>query len=155
MTTKASETNKKPKSKNPQADKSTIEKQPPSLKIADVPMHLMQNGNWSNYLWEIVIMCFIFIYLVNFLYGKSKNYRLVFTWFQAHRELLERNFTVVGDDGTSQNLPGQINSETQAPEIGSLIKDSENSYGLWCTGRQMCDGKPSKILFLLSFSDFP
>ena len=23
---------------------------------------------------------------------------------------------------------------------GKLIKDSENSYGLWCTGRQTCDG---------------
>ena len=112
----------------------------PSLKIADVPMHLMQNGNWTNYIWEIVLLCFIFIYLINFLYGKSKNYRLVYTWFQAHRELLERNFAVVGDDGNSTELPGQINSETSQPEIGSLIKDSENSYGLWCTGRQMCDG---------------
>jgi len=126
------------KSKKPTAQKPS--EKMPSLKIADVPMHLMQNGNWSNYIWEIVLLGFIGIYLINFLYGKSKNYRLVYTWFQAHRELLERNFTVVGDDGNSVELPGQINSETSSVEIGSLIKDSENSYGLWCTGRQMCDG---------------
>lgn len=138
-TTKAPETNSK--SKKPKAtDNQKSGDKMPSLKIADVPMHLMQNGNWTNYIWEIVLLCFIFIYLINFLYGKSKNYRLVYTWFQAHRELLERNFAVVGDDGNSTELPGQINSETSQPEIGSLIKDSENSYGLWCTGRQMCDG---------------
>ncbi len=112
----------------------------PSLKIADVPMHLMQNGNWTNYIWEIVLMAFIFVYLINFLYGKSKNYRFVQAWFNAHRELLERNFAVVGDDGSSVHLPGQINSETSMAEVGTLIKDSENTYGLWCTGRQLCDG---------------
>lgn len=138
-TTKAPESKKETGSKRSKQSQNTAEKMP-SLKIADVPMHLMQNGNWTNYVWEIVLLSFIGIYLVNYLYGKSKNYRLVFTWFQAHRELLERNFAVVGDDGNSTELPGQINSETSVPEIGSLIKDSENCYGLWCTGRQMCDG---------------
>ena len=112
----------------------------PTLKIADVPIHLMQNGNWINYIYEIVLLVFIILYFVNFLYGKSKNYRLVYTWFQSHRELLERNFSVVGDDGNSLVLPGTINSETSLAEVGSLIKDSEHSYALWCTGRQMCDG---------------
>lgn len=138
-TTKAPES-KSSKSKNSKSDNQKSGEKLPNLKFADVPKHLMQNGNWTNYVWEIVLLCFIFVYLVNFLYGKSKNYRLVYTWFQAHRELLERNFAVVGDDGNSTQLPGQINSETSQPEIGTLIKDSENSYGLWCTGRQMCDG---------------
>ncbi len=137
-TTKSSETNDKKNLKPRKADKA--EQPMPSLKIADVPMHLMQNGNWTNYIWEIVLIVFILIYLINFLYGKSKNYRFVQTWFNAHRELLERNFCVVGDDGNSVQLPGQINSETSVAEIGSLIKDSENNYGLWCTGRQLCDG---------------
>lgn len=112
----------------------------PSLKIADVPLHLMSNGNWQNYVYEILMLVVIGIYLINFLYGKSKNYRLVTAWYNSHRELLERNFTVVGDDGNSPDVPiNKINSESVS-ETGPLIKDSENCYALWCTGRQQCDG---------------
>lgn len=107
----------------------------PNLKIANVPTHLMSTGNWQNYIWEIVMLVIIAIYFINFIYGKTKNYRLVTAWYQAHRDLLERNFTVVGDDGNSTEIPKQ-----ESNEIGTLIKESENSYGLWCTGRQMCDG---------------
>ncbi len=115
----------------------------PNLKIADVPMHLMSRGNWSSYIWEIVLLFLISIYLINYIYGKSKNYRLVTTWYQSHRVLLERQFAVVGDDGTTPELPSQKTSDTESSssfESGTLIKESENSYGLWCTGRQMCDG---------------
>jgi hypothetical protein len=108
----------------------------PNLKIANVPTHLMSNGNWQNYIWEIVMLIIIGLYFTNFIYGKSKNYRLVTAWYQAHRDLLERNFAVVGDDGNSQDLAKPSDSS----EVGTLIKESENSYGLWCTGRQMCDG---------------
>lgn len=107
----------------------------PSLKIADVPMHLMSNGNWQNYVWEIVLLVIISIYMGNFFYGKSKNYRLVNHWFQSHRAILEKNFALVGDDGTTTELPKHDENE-----IGTLIKESENSYALWCTGRLGCDG---------------
>lgn len=110
----------------------------PSLKIADVPQHLMSNGNWQNYVYEIVMLVVIAIYLANFLYGKSKNYRLVQAWYDSHRELLERNFSLVGDDGTSPDLPRL--TESSQSETGPLIKESENSYALWCSGRQQCDG---------------
>lgn len=77
----------------------------------------------------------IAIYMVNFFYGKSKNYRLVNHWFLAHRALLEKNFSLVGDDGSSTELPKHEDNE-----VGTLIKDSENCYGLWCTGRHGCEG---------------
>ena len=66
----------------------------PNLKIANVPTHLMSTGNWQNYIWEIVMLVIIAIYFINFIYGKTKNYRLVTAWYQAHRDLLERNFTL-------------------------------------------------------------
>ncbi len=126
----------KPASTGKQPSKSEM----PSLKIADVPMHLMSNGNWQNYVYEIVMLVVIGIYLINFLYGKSKNYRLVTAWYNSHREILERNFSVVGDDGNSPDLPVAKPSESTSSETGPLIKDSENCYALWCTGRQQCDG---------------
>ena len=122
----------------------------PNLKIADVPKHLMSNGNWQNYVWEICMIGVICIYFANFIYGKSKNYSLASAWFQANRDLLERNFCVVGDDGSTPDLPSSepqkelSEEEQQEPtgpsKVGTLIKDSENSYGLWCSGRQSCDG---------------
>lgn len=119
----------------------------PSLKIADVPLHLMSTGNWQNYVWEICMLAIIAAYMINFLIGKSKNYQLVNHWYQTHRALLEKNFAVVGDDGMSQDLPKPESTEengetasTESSSSGSLIKDSENSYGLWCTGRHGCEG---------------
>jgi hypothetical protein len=152
-TISTSKTDKKSK-KHGSSNSNSNSDQMPNLKIADVPKHLMTNGNWQNYVWEIVMLMTIFVYFGNFLYGKSRNYRLAQAWFQSHRELLERNFSVVGDDGTSVNLKKDevdSSSEHQAATNGSddfdgkLIKDSENSYGLWCTGRQTCDGMLAQL----------
>lgn len=112
----------------------------PNLKIASVPVHLMSSGNWQNYIWEICMIVIIAVYFSNFVYGRAKNYRLVHAWYQSHRDLLERNFSVVGDDGNSTD-PQAVKQEPGG-EIGNgiLIKESENSYGLWCTGRHGCDG---------------
>lgn len=107
----------------------------PNLKIADVPLHLMSSGNWTNYVWEICMLVVIAVYMVNFFYGKSKNYSLVNHWFQTHRAVLEKNFAVVGDDGLTVDVPKPEQNET-----GSLIKDSESNYALWCTGRASCEG---------------
>jgi hypothetical protein len=96
----------------------------PSLKITDVPTHLMSTSNWHNYVWEIVMIAVILVYFVNFLYGKSKNYRLVSTWYTAHRELLERNFALVGDNGGSVEItPTTSESSPSSVDLSNkLIK---------------------------------
>lgn len=104
-----------------------------NLKIAKVPTHLLTANNWTNYVYELAMLAIILVYLIFFLIGKSKNYRLVNAWYQANRDLLEKNFALVGDDGQSAEV-------TPNPEQGTFIKDSENSYGMWCSGRQGCDG---------------
>lgn len=81
------------------------------------------------------MLCIILVYMVNFFYGKSKNYTLVNHWYQTNRALLEKSFAVVGDDGMSPDVPSSDENET-----GKLIKDSESSYALWCTGRHGCEG---------------
>ena len=117
----------------PSAADSTI----PSLKIADVPKHLMTSNNWTNYIYEIRMLVVILIYSINYIYGKTKNYSLVNVWYQAHRQLLHKNFALVGDDGSSTDLPASSDS---ANSTGVFIKDSDNSYAMWCSGRQTCDG---------------
>ena len=128
----------------------------PNLKITDVPKHLLSNGNWQSYVWEILMIVVIFVYFVNFLYGKSKNNSLVTAWFRAHKELLERHFSLVGDNGTSLELPpppaaaaaegedasadsasasSASASSSEDPISTRFIKDSENNFGLWCSGK--------------------
>ncbi|RNA26506.1 Coiled-coil domain-containing 47 [Brachionus plicatilis] len=107
--------------------------EPVNLKINQVPIHLMSSGNWTNYVYEIVMLGVIAIYLAFYLVGKSKNSRFVHAWYQANLDLLEKNFSLVGDDGQSSEL-------NSSSEQGTFIKDSDNSYGLWCSGRQGCEG---------------
>jgi hypothetical protein len=68
------------------------------------------------------------VYFVNFCLGRSKNQTIANYWFQAHKELLEENFHLVGDDG-----------KTEIENMG-LIKQSESVYTLWCSGRTCCEG---------------
>ena len=39
-------------------------------------------------------------YLLNFLAGKNKNSKLAHSWLAAHRQLLEDNFSIIGQDST-------------------------------------------------------
>ena len=40
-------------------------------------------------------------YLLNFLAGKNKNSRMAQSWLAAHRQLLEENFSVIGQFSAS------------------------------------------------------
>ena len=71
----------------------------------------------------------ILVYFINFFTGKSKNARVASAWFDAHKELLEANFALVGDDG-AKDLD---DVETQ------LVKESEHGFVLWCSGRVGCE----------------
>lgn len=71
----------------------------------------------------------LLVYFLNFLTGKSKNTQLANAWFQTHRTLLEDNFSLVGDDGSAE-----INENPR------FIKESENIFMLWCSGRTCCEG---------------
>lgn len=100
---------------------------PPDLKIASVPLHL--RTNWDSFYMEMLMLAGLGVYFLNFLAGKSKNSKLAQTWLTVHKDLLEANFSVVGDDGTSQEA-----------QSGILMKESENIYSLWCSGRVCCEG---------------
>ena len=72
----------------------------------------------------------IVVYFLNFFTGKSKNQKMANQLFNAHRNTLESQFSLVGDDGT-KNI-----EEIQEP----LIKESENIFRFWCSGRICCEG---------------
>ncbi|KAK6629849.1 hypothetical protein RUM43_003669 [Polyplax serrata] len=101
-------------------------KDSPRITITQVPLHL--RTNWDSYYLEMLMIAGLLVYFLNFFTGKNKNYKLANMWYYTHKTLLEENFTLVGDDG-------KLEIENQG-----LVKESENLYTLWCSGRTCCEG---------------
>ena len=95
------------------------------LKFTKVPIHL--RASWSAFYVEIILAAGILIYFINFLTGRSKNSKVATSWFESHRDLLDSNFALVGDDG-----------KKEIQEHG-LIKETESVFFLWCSGRINCE----------------
>jgi len=100
----------------------------PDLKIAKVPFNL--RANWDNFHLEMLMIAGLVVYFINFITGKNTNQKLANAWFASHKQLLEQNFHLVGDDGKS----------AEPEKNGGLVKESENIYTLWCSGRTCCEG---------------
>ncbi|PNF34144.1 Coiled-coil domain-containing protein 47 [Cryptotermes secundus] len=110
------------------------DKEAPKITITKVPLHF--RTNWDSFYLEMLMIAGLVVYSLNFFAGKSKNNKLANAWFTSHRSLLEENFSLVGDDG-------KIESENPG-----LLKDSENLYTLWCSGRTCCEGMLVELKFL-------
>ncbi|KAH9520062.1 Coiled-coil domain-containing protein 47 [Bulinus truncatus] len=99
----------------------------PDLQMAKVPLHL--RTSWDSFFLEMLMIAGLTVYFLNFLHGKTKNCKLATAWLSAHKEYLETQFSIVGDDGTSKEVAS-----------GILMKESENVYTLWCSGRTCVEG---------------
>ena len=99
----------------------------PPLRIQDVPHHL--RAKWDGFYLEFLMLLGLASYALNFFYGRQKNQKLASAWLDASKDVLERNFSLVGDDGVGKE-----------PSQGTLIKESENVFSLWCSGRLGCHG---------------
>lgn len=107
----------------------------PKITIANVPLHL--RSNWDSFYLEMLMIAGLVLYFVNFFMGKAKNQKLANAWFSHHKSLLESNFTLVGDDGKK----GSDNA-------GGLMKESENCYTLWCSGRVNIESMLIELKFI-------
>lgn len=91
-----------------------------------MPIHF--RANWDSYWLEILMVAGLVVYFLNFVTGRSKNTQIANAWLNTHRTLLEDNFSLVGDDGQEKSdAPG-------------FVKESENVFTLWCSGRTCCEG---------------
>uniref|UniRef100_A0A3B3CLV0 PAT complex subunit CCDC47 n=1 Tax=Oryzias melastigma TaxID=30732 RepID=A0A3B3CLV0_ORYME len=104
--------------------------------VLQVPAHLQ--NSWESYYMEILMVTGLLAYIMNYIIGKNKNSRLAHAWFNSHKELLESNFALVGDDGTSK----------EAVSTGKLNQENEHIYNLWCSGRVCCEGMLIQLKFL-------
>ncbi|XP_063889049.1 PAT complex subunit CCDC47-like isoform X2 [Scylla paramamosain] len=121
-------------SERPQGARMPKTQEEPKITIANVPLHL--RSNWDSFYLEMLMIAGLVVYFINFIVGKSKNQKLANAWFTSHKNLLEQNFALVGDDGK------------QVPESGGLQKESENVYTLWCSGRTNMEGMLVELKFI-------
>ncbi|VDK49013.1 unnamed protein product [Anisakis simplex] len=104
------------------------EPQPPQpLKFADVPSHF--RSNWASYQVEAIVLFLLSVYMINYLLGRSRNQIIAYNWFNDVATLLQQQFSLVGDDGTSDE-----------PTEGHLVKETDSNYSIWCSGRAGCQG---------------
>lgn len=79
---------------------------------------------------ELIMLAGLLAYFANYLVGRSKNSKLASLWLSTHKQILEENFVLVGDDG-----------KVESSEEGTqFLKESESLYTLWCSGRTCCEG---------------
>jgi len=76
----------------------------------------------------MIMIAGLIAYLLNYVWGKSKNSLIANAWYGANKELLDEQFHLVGDDGTGTEPVG-----------GQLVKDSDASFRIWCSGRTGCE----------------
>ena len=53
--------------------------------------------NWDSFYMEMLMLAGLGVYLLNFLAGRTKNNKLAQAWLSANRQLLEDNFSVIGE----------------------------------------------------------
>lgn len=100
----------------------------PKLKIVNkVPYSKI---NWHNYWIELLFLSGLVVYFINYTIGKGKNIKIANSWLQCHRQFLEDNFALVGDDS---------NSGSDSVPSG-FIKESDSIFSLWCSGRTLVEG---------------
>jgi hypothetical protein len=82
-------------------------------------------GDWFYV--ETACVVLLAVFAANYYYGRQSNRRIALSWGRAFAQLLDSNFSRVGEGG------------------GLLIKESENRYRVPATGRRNCHGLQATI----------
>lgn len=69
---------------------------------------------------EALVLSVLTIYMLNYIFGRNKNRNIANKWFMDVTPLLEEQFTLVGDDGTSENLRER-----------HMQKETDSIYTIW------------------------
>lgn len=114
--------------------KGSSAKKSDKIEITKVPIHL--RTSWESYYVEGIMMLGLIIYFVNFFAGRNKNQAIAEMWLETHRDILDSNFALVGDDGKKDSANR------------GFIKETENVFLLWCSGRTCVEGMLTELRLL-------
>lgn len=100
---------------------------PPKLTITSVPMPAR---GWQAYWAECLMMGGIIVYMLNYVMGRYKNQKIAQSFFDINWNILEENFTLLGDSTILEDDQGTRNFQRMSDSI----------YQMWCSGRVCCEG---------------
>ncbi|CAI8047981.1 Coiled-coil domain-containing protein 47 [Geodia barretti] len=125
-----------------EAGKST----PPLSKIHLSESAVRLQPVWLAYIGEILIGVSLLLYFINYMSGRSKNASLAQAWLDRHAGVLRSNFALVGE---VQEEEGEGEEEEEEGEgDGKLIKESDDVYTVWASGRINCDNFLAQLKLL-------
>jgi hypothetical protein len=76
-------------------------------------------------LYELVMLFFLILFIINCFLGKAKNEGLAQKWYTANRQYLEENYAHVGVN-TEYNTKGSV----------PMMKESYNNFKFYASGRK-------------------
>jgi hypothetical protein len=112
---------------------------PPKLTITSVPM---PTRGWQAYWAELLMMAGIFVYMLNYVMGRYKNQKIAQSFFDINWNILEENFTLLGDSTILEDDQGTRNYQRMSDSI----------YQMWCSGRVCCEGMLLELKLLKVFN---
>lgn len=76
------------------------------------------------------MMAGIIVYMLNYVMGRYKNQKIAQSFFDINWNILEENFTLLGDSTILEDDQGTRNYQRMSDSI----------YQMWCSGRVCCEG---------------
>lgn len=104
------------------------------LKIAEPAVR--RKPFWEAYVLEILVVTGMVLYMGNYFIGRGRNSALAQAWLNDHMDLLQANFSLVGDNG-----------EGEEPTEEHVVKESDSVFTLWASGRHSCNGMLVQMKF--------
>jgi hypothetical protein len=95
----------------------------------NVPIKLFSFPKQEHYYMEIVCIAILFLYLINYIWGRIQNSNLLNQWAKSHFDVFSSQFS---------NIRGYANSSNKN-EL-QLLAESVTEYYLYCSGRKNIDG---------------
>ena len=71
----------------------------------------------------------IFLYILNYIYGRLSNGNLASEWFEKSSPFLETQFALIGDAGEKETISSM-----------SMTREADHVFTLWCSGRANIEG---------------
>ncbi|KAL9246118.1 hypothetical protein vseg_019693 [Gypsophila vaccaria] len=115
------------KTPHPPAAAAAAQEQEKASPVISEPLTL--NALVAKYTIEIICVCFLVIFLINYFTGKKENENLALAWaakFATKDSIFEKNFSLLGvGEGDDSPL---------------LLKEGQNVFKFYASGRRYCQG---------------
>ena len=81
------------------------------------------------YVIEYGLGVLLFLYVLNYIYGRVTNGNIAADWFEKAQSFLESQFALIGDSGEKELVSSM-----------AMTREADHVFTLWCSGRNNIAG---------------